>query len=289
MTLIEKAKAWIQENRLNVYDIAVMTEGGIEHAYCQPCNACNAIYSVTKLFIVTMIGILYDEGRLGLDDKLTGLLADSLDFEYEPVWDAVTVRHALTHSMGIEHGMIDIDRDDTSLYETDHYLRYIFSCPPSKTPGTYRLYTDVPHYLLSLVIEAVTGKRADEAITERILNPLHFASTSWARCPRNHTIGSSGAYMRARDIVKLAWLYQNFGIYQGNRILSASWVRLAEKEQYDLYPCSLGFWGKGGMNGQMTAFNRERNVSIAWLGYEPKPKTDQLLSWFCAELDAQQQ
>ncbi len=108
------------------------------------------------------------------------------------------------------------------------------------------------NYLLSLVIEKIRGKRADEAITEEIMNPLHFASTAWARCPQNHTIGSSGAYMTARDMVKLAWLYQNYGVYQGIRIISEKWVKLTEKEQYDLYPLrQSGFWGKGGLNGQM--------------------------------------
>lgn len=102
------------------------------------------------------------------------------------------------------------------------------------------------------MIEKIAGKRADEAITEKILIPLQFASTAWARCPQNHTIGSSGAYMAARDMVKLAWLYQNYGVYHGTQIISEEWVELTKKEQYDLYPLgNSGFWGKGGMNGQM--------------------------------------
>ena len=283
--MIDKTLEFIKANHLNIYDIAVMTDSGIEHAYCQPCNACNAIYSVTKLFIVTMIGILYDEGRVKLDDRITDVLSGSLKFRYDPIWDTVTIRHALTHTMGIDHGVIDIDRDDTSQYETDNYLEFIFSNPPSEAPGQHRQYTDVPHYLLSLVIEAITGKRADEAITEQILNPLHFASTAWARCPQNHTIGSSGVYMSARDMVKLAWLYQNNGVYQGTRIISEEWVSLVEKEQYDLYPLEQsGFWGKGGMNGQMTMFNRERRLAVAWLGYETSQESKRLLSWFSTTL-----
>ena len=117
MTMIEKVAEFT--NDLNVYDIAIMTDSGIEHIYCQPCNACNAIYSVTKLFIVTMIGILYDEGRIRLDDRITDVLSGSLKFRYDPIWDTVTIRHALTHTMGIDHGVIDIHHDDTSQYETD--------------------------------------------------------------------------------------------------------------------------------------------------------------------------
>lgn len=279
--MLKKTLEFIKANNLNIYDIAIMTDSGIEQAYCQPCNACNASYSVTKLFIVTMMGILYDKGQIRLDDKITGMLSNDLNFKYDPAWDQVTIRHALTHTMGTDHGMIDIDRDDTSLYPTENYLEYIFSYPPTKTPGTYRKYTDVPHYLLSMVIENVLGKRADEAITEEILNPLHFASSAWARCPQNHTIGSSGAFMTARDMVKLAWLYQNHGNYQGTQIISKEWVDLTENEQYDLYPLEdSGFWGKGGMNGQMTMFNRERRISVAWHGFEPDQKDIMLIDWF---------
>ncbi len=282
--MIEKATEFIRKNNLNIYDIAVMTDSGIKHTYCQPCNACNAIYSVTKLFIVTMIGILYDKNQIRLDDKITDILSGKLNFKYSSVWDEVTVRHALTHTMGIDHGLIDIDRDDTSQYPSQNYLEYVFSYPPTNEPGQYRLYTDVPHYLLSLMIEAITGKRADEIITEQILNPLHFASSAWARCPQNHTIGSSGAYMTARDMVKLAWLYRNCGVYQGTRIISEEWVKLTEKEQYDLYPLGQSsFWGKGGLNGQMTMFNREKGIAIAWLGYNSDLKSEELLSWFEAQ------
>lgn len=77
--MIAKTLEFIKENHLNIYDIATMTERDIEHTYCQPCNACNASYSVTKLFIVTMMGILYDKGLIGLDDRITDILSGDLN------------------------------------------------------------------------------------------------------------------------------------------------------------------------------------------------------------------
>ena len=79
--MFKKTLEFIKANKLNVYDIAIMTDSGIEHSYCQPCNECNAIYSVTKLFIVTMMGILYDKGIIGLDDKISDILSDNLNFK----------------------------------------------------------------------------------------------------------------------------------------------------------------------------------------------------------------
>lgn len=173
--MLEKTIEFIRTNNLNIYDIAIMTDSGIEHIYCQPCNACNASYSVTKLFIVTMMGILYDNGLVGLNDKITDIISGELNFRYDPIWNQVTIRHALTHKMGIEQGVIDIDRDDTSQYKYENYLEYIFLYPPTQAPG---------------------------------------------------------------------------------------------------------FWGKGGMNGQMTMFDREKKISVAWHGYEPDQKDTMLISWF---------
>ncbi len=267
--ILNKLCAYVRENQINVYDIAIMTESGSASAFCQPCNPCNDSYSVTKLFVATMIGILAEQGKLSLDDKLTELLREDLTFSFDERWNAVTVRHALTHKMGLDYGVMDVDRDDTTEYASEDFLKLIMDYPPVQEPGQEWVYTDVAHYLLSRVITRITGLAADEAINQAILRPLRFQPTVWQRCPYNYTIGSSGAFMRASDMVKLGWLYQNDGEYQGKRIVSQEWIRLAEEEQYDLYPVEqTGFIGKGGMCGQMLLYHRAAGVSAAWHGYD---------------------
>ena len=95
-------KTWIRDNQLNVYQLAIQTDGGIVSTAYQPCNACQNIYSVTKVFLNTAIGMLWDEGKLGLDDKLMSYLQPYLDAPYASAWDEVTIRHALSHRMGVD-------------------------------------------------------------------------------------------------------------------------------------------------------------------------------------------
>lgn len=64
MRRIDRIRKYISENRLNIYDVAVMTDEGIESAYCQNTNRCHNTYSVTKVFINLMVGILCDEGSM---------------------------------------------------------------------------------------------------------------------------------------------------------------------------------------------------------------------------------
>ena len=160
-------KTWIRDNQLNVYQLAIQTDGGIVSTAYQPCNACQNIYSVTKVFLNTAIGMLWDEGKLGLDDKLMSYLQPYLDAPYASAWDEVTIRHALSHRMGVDEAVIDIDRDDIRTYGTEDHLYYILQHTPKFPAGSYRKYTDSAHYLLSLVVECITGAPADDWIRQK--------------------------------------------------------------------------------------------------------------------------
>ena len=49
-----------------------------------PDNPCNDIYSVTKVFTVTALGFLYDQGLWKPDDKICDLFRKKLPGRYDP-------------------------------------------------------------------------------------------------------------------------------------------------------------------------------------------------------------
>lgn len=266
---MRELKTWIQDNQLNVYQLAIQTDEGITSTVCQPGNVCQNIYSITKVFLNTAVGMLRDAGKLSLDDKLMPYLQSYLSDTYDSAWDAVTIRHALSHRMGVDEAVFDIDVNDVQTYGTTDYLYYILQHPPKFPAGYYRKYTDSAHYLLSLMVEHITGAPADDWIRQKLLQPLHFHPTAWTRCPNNHTIGATGAYMRADDIVKLGWLYMNRGQLDGIPLVSESWADVMEQENFDFYPVKgSSFRCKGGMNGQMLLYSREKRLAVAWTAYE---------------------
>jgi CubicO group peptidase (beta-lactamase class C family) len=280
--MTDELRDFVLSRGLNFYDIAVITDSGAESVYCQPCNACNDCYSIAKLFVGTAIGVLVDSGRLTTDDRLTDILGDEIKCRFEPIWNRVTVKHALTHRMGLDKGVLDIDTHDVTAYGTRDYLAMIFSYAPKFEPGSVYKYTDVAHYLLARVITRLTGLKADEFINEKILVPLSFREAAWSRCPMNYTIGSSGLYARAGDIVKLAWTYLNNGEYNGVRIISPEWVSRAEKEGFDLTnPEGTEIWCKGGMLGQMLLYDRAKHMAAAWHSYEPDHGDSALFDHLC--------
>ena len=94
----------------NLYDFAWLDEtSGWLHRF-QPCSNCHNGYSVAKLFIATAMGLLWDEGKLSLDDPVGRF------FPTDSPWRQVSVHHLLTHTSGIDRGFLDIDNDDLSQY-----------------------------------------------------------------------------------------------------------------------------------------------------------------------------
>lgn len=264
---IERTWRVIASSGVNLYDFAIIAPDGSYSHQFQPCNRCNNSYSVAKAFIMTGIGLLYDDELLRPEDRLDRFFDIPRDADAR--WREVTVGHLLTHRSGIDTAFLDIDCDNPAAYPTDDYLSLVFAHPLPYEPGTHYQYSDAVFYLLSRLISQVYGQPVDVLLGERVLRPLRFGETAWSRCPQGHPIGGTGLYASAADVAKLAQLYLNNGYCDARRLLSAEWVRLAVSSGYELHPFGATGWiGKGGMYGQGLAFSRARGMAVAWHAFE---------------------
>lgn len=235
-----------------------------------PANPTCNCYSIAKAFTVTAVGMAYDRGLLTPDDTavsfLPGLLPDGMDEK----WRSVTLDHLMRHVVGFGRGLLDIDTDDASSYPTTDYLSMVLSEPLPYAPGTGHQYTDAAYYLLSRVIESVAGMPLADFLRPALMDVMRFAEYAWSVCPEGHTIGATGLYLRTEDVAKLGVLYLNGGVWKGERIISGEWVRLVLSRGYEFKPQGGGWYGKGGMYGQMLCFNPEKGLAAAWHSYGRK-------------------
>ena len=262
------ASLWQALSRSNtdLYDFALITSEGMFVKKLRPCGNCHNGYSVAKAFIMTAIGLLYDDGALNPNDLISSYVEIPADADAR--WHEVTLHHLLCHRSGLGEPFLDIDCDNIRAYPTDDYLSLLFLRPLPYAPGTHYQYSDAVFYLLSRIISAVIARPADALLETRLFQPMHFGETAWSRCPQGYPIGGTGLYAGADDMAKLAWLYLCDGLYEGKRILSESWVRTALSNGYELAPFGDSGWiGKGGMYGQGIAFNQEMGVAAAWHAY----------------------
>ena len=268
----------IAKMKLNMYDLALYTPEGVRVHRFQPCNRCNNCYSVAKLFVMTAVGMLWDDGLLEMTDPLEKHFR--FPARIHPGWHLATVEHAMRHTLGFSQGFLDIDVEDMTRYPTDDYLSMIFQKPLDYVPGTHHQYSDAAFYLLCRLVDHVSGERMDRLLYRRLFRPMGFGEVAWSRCPKDYPLGATGLYMSAEDVLRLAVLFLHGGEYEGQRIVSSEWVRRAIAREYEFSVLGPGgLIGKGGMYGQMCAFSREQHFAIAWHGHMDDACGERLVSY----------
>jgi len=265
--LTDLKKEYASHPHANLFFAAEYHNGQIHTETFANTNPCQNIYSVTKAFIVTAIGLLADQGLLSPPEYLTAVLADELPASYNQYWDTVTVHDLLLHHTALPEGFLDIDCLDASAFGSD-YLSYTLNAPlrGDYTENPYT-YTDAAFYLLSRIVEKRSGMGCDNFLWKYLFFPTGCREAAFSHCPQGHTMGATGLYIRTEDMVKLGMLYLHGGIYNGKRILSQSWVNTVLENGYELKSICRGkAFGKGGMRGQMLMLIPEADRVVAWQG-----------------------
>ncbi|MET8991600.1 serine hydrolase [Nonomuraea wenchangensis] len=132
------------------------------------------IGSVTKVWTATLLMLQAERGRLTLDTPVREVLPDFRVAD-EEVSGAVTVRHLLTHTSGIDGDLfLDTGRGD------DCVAKYVAACaglPQNHPLGATQSYCNAGFVIAGLMLERLTGKRWDDLVREELAEPLGLTHT----------------------------------------------------------------------------------------------------------------
>ena len=277
--MLSKFIALAKEYQIPAYAVTIIKDGAAETARINPANDCNDIYSISKNFTATAIGMLCDRDLLSTEDSIYDILSP-LYPDMPTVWKSCTVGHVLSQSTGIEHGFLDIDCEDARKFGADWLHYTLFDHAPTVEPGTLYRYTDSNFYLLSRVFAQVAGERMMDFLQRELFVPMEFQGQAWAVCPDGHAMGGTGLFLRVPDMAKLGQLYLQGGEYAGRRYLSRDWCSRAVKPHmtaHDDRGYGYSFWTEpefpgefhcGGMNGQAIRIYPKKNLVIAWQAHD---------------------
>jgi CubicO group peptidase (beta-lactamase class C family) len=186
--------------------------------------------SVTKSIVSALVGIAVGSGAIrNVDDPL-------LDYfpEYSNVakqeWRAITIRHALTMSAGLQWDEASPSGGGSSntmglMNRSPDLIRFTFERPVIHTPGTRWNYNGGLTQLLGEVVQRATGKPIVEYAREVLFAPLGIADFEWMpNAGRASTDVDSGLRLRARDLAKLGLLYAQGGRWHDRQIIPADWI-----------------------------------------------------------------
>lgn len=134
--------------------------------------------SVGKQFTATAVMMLVQDGKVGLDDRISKYFPEA-----PPAWRDITVRHLLAHTSGIPDygaeentmakGVIDFRKD----YTEDELVRTFAALPLDFPPGSKWRYSNTGYVLLGVLIHRVTGQFYGDVLQERIFKPLGMTAT----------------------------------------------------------------------------------------------------------------
>ena len=272
-TLLEILTNTAKSKNLPVFSISVSTDKGIESSTVQDGNPCQNCYSVTKVYCVTAIGMLYDEGKIEMTDTIGEIFAEEIAGYGidENKWANITIHDVLKHNVGFKQGgLLDIDAQDATKWASQDYLELTLKAEldGNKT----NRYTDAAYYLISRVVTKISGEKLDTFLAKRLFNKTDCREYAFASCPQGYPIGATGLYIRSADVAKLGRIYLDGGKYNDQQIISKEWVDLVLEKGYELNRSGTGY-AKGGMRGQYLYINFNKNIAAAWHSYDPNDTT----------------
>jgi CubicO group peptidase (beta-lactamase class C family) len=181
------------------------------------------MYSLSKSFTSTAVGLAIADGLFALDDRVIDLLPDDAPAEPDRRLAELRVRHLLTMTTG--HATESIDQADRA--EHDNWARFILEKPLEFEPGTHFTYNSGASYLLSAIVQRATGQRVLDYLTPRLFAPLGIEGPTWETCPRGIDTGGWGLSARTEDIAKFGQLHLQKGAWDGSQLIPADWIAVA--------------------------------------------------------------
>jgi len=253
--------ALIEEAEETESDALIVIKDGrtvVERYFGREVGAIETM-SVTKSIVSLAIGLLVDEGRIeSVDAPLS---------TWFPEWSegdkaAVTLRHVLTHTSGLEHRM-----GARVLNAQDDRLAFVRESPLTEPPGTTFSYNNEATQLLSGVIEAAAGEPVDAYLDRRLFQPMGTADWRWERDPAGNAQTFYGLSLRPADLARIGLLMLDRGEWEGEALIGEDWVRQSTAPGGPLHPYYGLLWWIRRAGGQQVQ-TAERLDALREAGFE---------------------
>jgi CubicO group peptidase (beta-lactamase class C family) len=184
--------------------------------------------SVSKSVASLAIGVAVDRGLIkSVDEPIVSFFPELADL-HSPERDRLTLRHALTMTMGLRWieatpATGDEDNDEARMHRAADPCRYVLSLPVTGPPGQEFFYNTGALTLLSVLMRKATGRPLDEFAKEVLFEPLGITDWEWKRYKGDSDAGG-GLRLKPCDMMKIGQLMLAGGQWNGQQIVSKAWI-----------------------------------------------------------------
>jgi CubicO group peptidase (beta-lactamase class C family) len=182
----------------------------------------HTLYSASKSFTSTAVGFAATEKLLNVTDKVISFFPEYLPDTVSTFLADMEVRDLLSMSAGqVPDPTGIIPRNDTN------WVKAFLARPVVNDPGTKFLYNSMATYMLSAIVQKVTGEKVIDYLTPRLFEPLGISGMDWEIDPKGINTGGWGLRLKTEDMAKFGQMYLDKGKWNGKEIIPESWVNEA--------------------------------------------------------------
>ena len=171
------------------------------------------------------LSILIDRGQVSLDSRLVDLLPEDCPPRPSARMKTITLRHLLTMTAGVT------DVGEGAAVTVEDWKKTFLSSSVATQPGKRFFYNSMNTYMLSAVIERVSGMTLEDFLRENLLHPMGIRTFFCEKSPEGIGKGGWGMFLAPPDMAKLGQLLLQGGQWEGRQLLPRDFLVEATKSQ----------------------------------------------------------
>lgn len=235
------------------------------------------MYSMTKSVVATLLGIAIDQGYISSIHNRV--------IDYFPEVQNVLPQDDCKRDMTLEHllSMTSGLRDDSHWRRAEDAALAGFMRPQISNPGERFKYISVNYHVIAGIIVRATGENLLDYANKNLFGPLGIQSAEWEKLPDGSYRGNGGIFMTPHDMLRLGYLWLNYGRWRDKQIVSPDYLVRAVSRSRAPYAFGMPFWNNSwfpfflfgayetrGHNGQFISVYPNMDMVIVRTGWPTK-------------------
>ena len=225
--LIELFDAMHNMEQTDIHSMIVMRHGKVVGEFYPAPFAPqyqHTQYSSSKTLVSLAAGMAIDENRLRLTDRVATFFPEYLPDSICTNLADMTVRDLLTMQSGIKP-------DWGMRAKTTEWIRTFLGKPVPNKPGEVFAYDSMVTYMISAIVQKVTGKTVLEYLKEKMFNHMGVTVVNWEESPEGINTGGWGLHIQSESLAKVGQMWLDGGVWNGKQIVSKEWIEQMSAKQ----------------------------------------------------------
>lgn len=174
-------------------------------------------YSSSKTLVSIAVGIAIDENRLRLTDRVATFFPEYLPDSISANLAKMTLEDLLTMQSGIKP-------DWAMRSKGTEWIRTFLSKDVKNVPGEVFAYDSMVTYMISAIVQKVTGKTVLDYLKEKLFAPMNISKVNWEISPEGVNTGGWGLHIQCESLAKVGQMWLDNGVWDGKQLVSKEWI-----------------------------------------------------------------